>query len=234
MAHEIFDAWTIYETILDHDYMFHDPIFRDIEAVIDRRFGREPFTVLDLGCGSGRHIARTLSGRSIARYVGYDLSERALAHARRHLAEIDCPVEFHQQDLLDGLRSYSESVDVILSSYSQHHLGRVDKELFFRLAHERLTDRGLLILIDITRNDGEDREMYFSRYCEWLRSEWTAFTSEAHDEIETHIRGCDFPETESDLIDMARAAGFESHERLNRHGLHSTFVFAKSEINRRS
>ena len=55
------------------------------------RYESRPFVLLDLGCGSARHLARALQGRSVSRYVGYDLSDVALAHAGRNLTGIGLP-----------------------------------------------------------------------------------------------------------------------------------------------
>ncbi|MBL8252822.1 MAG: hypothetical protein JNJ76_04380 [Candidatus Competibacter sp.] len=54
---EFFDAWAIYDQVLDHNYMFHREIYQDVGRVIARRYAERPFAVLDLGCGSARHLA---------------------------------------------------------------------------------------------------------------------------------------------------------------------------------
>ena len=78
-----FDDWFIYDQILIHNYMHHDEIFEDLRHFLAERYGSAPFSMIDLGCGSARHLARALAGRTLSAYTGYDLSDEALVHAER-------------------------------------------------------------------------------------------------------------------------------------------------------
>jgi SAM-dependent methyltransferase len=131
-ANNFFDEWSIYDQVLDRNYMYHDEIFRDVKRVLADRYETRPFVLLDLGCGSARHLARALQGRSVSRYVGYDLSDVALAHARRNLTGLGCPVDLRRGDLLDGLRTGVEKFDVIFTSFALHHLATAQKATFFQ------------------------------------------------------------------------------------------------------
>lgn len=130
-ANDFFDEWSVYDQVLDHNCMHHDEIYRDVQRLLADRYATQPFTLLDLGCGSARHLAHALKGRSISRYFGYDLSDVAVAHARQNLALLGCPVELRQGDLLEGLRASGEKFDVVLTSFALHHLASAEKELFF-------------------------------------------------------------------------------------------------------
>src|SRR5687767_14511808 len=57
-ASDFFDEWSIYDQILTHNYMYHDDIFADVRRFLADRYGDEPFNIIDLGCGSARHLAR--------------------------------------------------------------------------------------------------------------------------------------------------------------------------------
>ena len=63
VANNFFDEWSIYDQVLDHNYMYHDEIYRDVQRVLADRYENRPFVLLDLGCGSARHLARALQGR---------------------------------------------------------------------------------------------------------------------------------------------------------------------------
>jgi SAM-dependent methyltransferase len=102
VANNFFDEWSIYDQVLDHNYMYHDEIYGDVRRILADRYETRPFMLLDLGCGSARHLARALQGRPVSRYVGYDLSDVALAHARRNLTGLGCPVDLRRGDLLGG------------------------------------------------------------------------------------------------------------------------------------
>jgi SAM-dependent methyltransferase len=223
---EFFDRWSVYDQVLDHNYMFHDEMFNDVRLLFIDRFGKRSFTVLDLGCGSARHLSRALQGCSVSRYVGYDLSDAALAQAKGNLAGLRCPVELHQGDLLEGLKD-SERFDLIFSSFALHHLVSGDKANFFQFAYQRLDEKGILVLIDVMRENDEDRPVYLDRYCGWLRSEWKTLTTEALDAFCDHIRSYDFPETAAAIRAMAKHAGFSCSE-VNRYRWHHIWQFDKS------
>lgn len=220
-----FDAWSIYEQVLDRNYMFHDEIYRDVQRFLAERYEARLFKVLDLGCGSARHLAMALRGRSVERYLGYDLSLEALTHAKRNLSFLACPVELRQGDLLDGLSSGGAQFDLIFSSFALHHLRSADKASFFKLAQPRLHEDGLLMMIDTVREEDESLSVYLDRYWAWLRAEWKALSLESRDAFCDHIQNNDFPETRSSLQTMATVAGFGGCLELNRFGWHRTLCF---------
>jgi len=224
-ANNFFDEWSVYDQVLDHNYMHHDDIYRDVQSFLADRYATQPFTLLDLGCGSARHLARALKGRSISRYVGYDLSDVALAQAARNLNGLGCPVELHQGELLQGLRASGEEFDVIFTSFAVHHLASAEKEILFQSTYERLSQDGMLLLIDTMREEGEERPVYLDRYCAWLRSTCETLAPAALDLLCGHIRGSDFPETTATLSAMATRAGFGRGVELTRIGWHHTWCF---------
>ncbi len=223
-----FDEWSIYDQVLDHDYMHHDEIFRDVQRFLAGRFDDRPFTLLDLGCGSARHLAWALNGRSVSRYVGYDLSEVALAHAKDNLSLLGCPFELHQGDLLNGLRTTNETVDIVFTSFALHHLATAEKETFLKSAYKRLRQGGILLLIDTMREEREERPVYLDCYCAWLRSACGTLSTAALDLLCDHIRGNDFPETAATLSAMARRAGFDLGVEITRIGWHHTWCFHRT------
>jgi SAM-dependent methyltransferase len=232
VGRKLFDEWSIYDQVLDHNYMFHDEIYRDVQRILADRYGSRPFTILDLGCGSARHLAQALEGRSVSRYVGYDLSEAALAHAARNLTGLGCEIELHQGDLLDGLKAGDERFNLIICSFALHHLMPADKAVFFRLACRTLEPDGILLLIDAMRNKEEEIQVYLNRYCDWLRSEWKALPAESLDLVSDHVRNNDVPETAADLNAMALSAGFGQSREINRFRWHQTWCFERESHER--
>ena len=227
-ANNFFDEWSVYEQVLDHNYMQHDDIYRDVQSFLADRFATQPFTLLDLGCGSARHLAQALKGRSIIRYVGYDLSNVALGHAKQNLTSLGCAVELRQGDLLEGLSASDEKVDVVFTSFALHHLATAEKEMFFQSAYERLRKDGILLLIDTMREESEERPVYLDRYCAWLRSTCETLAPAALDLLCAHIRSCDFPETALTLGAMANRAGFGRGVEITRMGWHHTWCFDRA------
>jgi SAM-dependent methyltransferase len=228
VVNNFFDEWSIYDQVLDHNYMHHDEIYRDVQRILADRYVNRTFAILDLGCGSARHLARALKGRPVGRYVGYDLSDVALAHAARNLVELGCPLELRQGDLLQGVRAGGEKFDVVFTSFALHHLAAAEKSTFFQAAYQRLNEGGMLLLIDTARDDGEDREIYLDRYCAWLRSRCETLSPEGLDLLCTHIRSNDFPETTGALKALGTGAGFGRPAEINRFRWHHTWCFNKA------
>lgn len=225
IAENFFDEWSIYDEILAHNYMHHDEIYDHIQRFFADRFGDRPFSVLDLGCGSARHLAASLAGRAISRYVGYDLSRAALDHAQQNLAGINGQVSLHCGDLLAGLRASSDIFDVVFTSFALHHLSTEDKALFFKLALQHLAVDGALLVIDTFRDDDESHDGYLDRYCGWLRSRCHTLPTPALEAICDHIRKCDYPETSLAFRSMSRAAGFVSGLELARYATHHVWCY---------
>ncbi|MBX7246331.1 MAG: class I SAM-dependent methyltransferase [Candidatus Sumerlaeaceae bacterium] len=220
-----FDAWDLYDRVLDHNYMFHDELYASLATALDARFVNRPFSILDLGCGSARHLARTLVPHTITRYTGCDISDVALAHARRNLAPLDCPVELNQTDLLQGILQGDTRYDVIFSSYALHHLDTAAKAQFFQHARNRLAPGGILVLIDIAREEHQDLAAYLDAYCGWIQADWDALPQNGLDYIFDHIRNNDYPESPSALKAMAQSAGFTRSETLQSARWHHLWTF---------
>jgi len=85
-------------------------------------------------------------------YKGVDLSQPALALATQNLARLGLPRDARRSRLHEraGRRG---ARDAIYSSFAQHHLTTQGNANFFRLAAKRLNTEGLLILVDVTREE---------------------------------------------------------------------------------
>ncbi|HEX2931501.1 MAG TPA: class I SAM-dependent methyltransferase [Candidatus Binatia bacterium] len=226
-----FDEWSIYDEILAHNYMHHDDIFRDVRRFFADRYGETPFTILDLGCGSARHLAQALQGRAVKRYVGYDISTVALSHAARNLAALNCPVDLRHGDLLDGVKADGEKFDVIFTSFALHHLSAQQKDAFLAAASQTLKRDGTLMLIDTMREDDENRVDYLERYCVWLGSRCATLSPQAQELLFAHVRANDFPESARDLEQMATRAGFCLPIQLNRFRWHRAWLLDRAADN---
>lgn len=226
-AAKFFDEWSMYQRVLDSNYMFHDEIYRGVERLLAEHFAARPIAVLDLGCGSARHLSAALAGRCVSAYRGYDLSEAPLAEAARNLARLECAVDLKQGDQLEALRRESGAFDLIFCGFSLHHLTTENKKEFFRLAHRRLNADGVLLVVDPARGEDEPQPIYLDLYCGWIRSEWESMPTAALDAICEHIRGNDFPETARDLRAMASEEGFDRAKEMEPYRWHHTWSFEK-------
>jgi SAM-dependent methyltransferase len=217
-----FDLWSIYDLVLDHDYMFHRELYGEVARTLVDRFGNHPFRVLDLGCGSGRHLAPVLQARPVARYEGHDLSPVAISHARKNFGALACPVHFGEGDLRVALREEGgEPFDLIFTGFTLHHFTAAERTEILRLARRRLAPGGLVLVLDSMRDEGQTREAWLDAYCGWIGTDWRALSQEGLAAIFEHIRGCDQPGTLAEHDAAAVQAGFTrsrtiAHRRWHR------------------
>jgi hypothetical protein len=128
-------------------------------------------------------------------------------------------------DLLEYLAEDFHTYDVIFSSFALHHLTTEQKEGFFHHASSRLKTEGLLLLIDVMREEGQDLPTYLDAYCGTMRQEWLALEPLELDYAITHVRNHDQPETPRLLKGMAERAGLADFRQVSRHGYHHVLRF---------
>ena len=220
-------AWATYAAILDNNYMCHREIFDALGSCLASHHDGRPFSLIDLGCGDARFIAKALRGTAIGRYVGCDIADTALAEAVRQLTALPCAVELQEKDLMEALSSGDEPFDVVFTSFAVHHLQTPEKAEFFRQAARRTVPGGLLVMIDVMRAEGEDRMIYLQRYTDRARAHWTNLTQDAIAAICRHIDDRDFPEAPSALTRMAEEAGFGAPTVLPAYGDHHTLIWQR-------
>ena len=81
-------------------------------------------TVIDLGCGSGRLLARLAHGRPDARIIGLDLSEPMLDTGRQMLERegLSEGVELRRVDITTFDAEVPETPEVVSCNFALHHL----------------------------------------------------------------------------------------------------------------
>lgn len=219
-----FDTWDTYQKVVAGGYMFHREIGVALNQALRAHFGR-PFSILDLGCGDAATLTPLLEGLALQRYKGVDLSETALTLAAENLRALACPVELAHADILAALAAEDTAYDVIHSSFALHHLPTKQKAEFFERAARRLNRGGMLVLVDVVREEDETLEVYHERYCDWLRSSFSALNEDEKNLICDHIVNNDLPDPCSVLQAQARAAGLGIASRSTRFGWHWLLSF---------
>ena len=220
-----FDTWDTYQKVVAGDYMFHREIGVALKRVLRAQFGGQPFSILDLGCGDASTLTPLLEGLALQRYKGVDLSETALALAAENLKALACPVDLAHADILAALAAESVAYDVIYSSFALHHLPTAQKAEFFQLAAQKLNKGGVLLLVDVVREEDETLEVYHERYCDWLRRGFSALNGDEKNLICDHIVNNDLPDPCSVLQAQARAAGLKAASGSTRFGWHWLLSF---------
>jgi cyclopropane fatty-acyl-phospholipid synthase-like methyltransferase len=108
--------------------------------------------------------------------------------------------------MLEMIASTDERFDVILAAFALHHFDSADKQDFLRIARDRLTPGGEVLLVDVVRRDGEKRPEYLARYAQMVRT-WP-MDAAVQDRIVAHVTSFDFPEQVSTLEGWAPGLGY--------------------------
>jgi len=214
MTDPLFDEWRAYQKLLEHDYMYHVAFFSRLQHEIQKRFNG-PIAVLDLGCGDVSPIRPMLEDLDISLYCGIDQSETALSKAEANLASLDIPSRLYPGDLLDTLRTLTGRFDVIVASFSLHHLQTVEaKKQVLEECRRVLNPAGLVAIIDVFHAEDETREDYLHRWVDFAENSYVALDDAEITSLVNHVQSNDFPETLSTYQSIGRAAGYDKFEIL--------------------
>jgi SAM-dependent methyltransferase len=214
MNDQLFEEWQVYEKLLIHDYLDHSAFFTRLQTEIERRFAH-PVAILDLGCGDLSPILPMLSNLSLREYVGIDESEAALTLASRHLEELSVPARLVKGDLLSSLAEIGESFDVILASFSLHHLADpADKRRTLEAGRQRLKAEGIFALIDVFSDEAESREQYLERWIKHAEDHYVELQVDEKELLFNHVRARDFPVSQAAFQALGRQAGLGGFDVL--------------------
>jgi len=227
-AIRFFHVWDTYARVVGGNYMFHRQLGDALRTALRDHLRGRPFSFLDLGCGDAATLAPILQDLPVKHYRGADLSEAALAVARHNLSELGCPVELRHADMCDELLAQTAPVDVIYSSFALHHLSHDQKAEFFRAASQQLAPDGVMLLVDVMREEDQSLDVYHRAYTRWLRATMTGLESSEHDAICEHIVHNDFPEPWSAIETMASRAGLRPVSMTAPQIWHRLMVFVRA------
>lgn len=228
---QLFEEWQVYEKLVIHDYMDHRAFFNRLQAEILARFKR-PVSILDLGCGDLTPILPMLANVPLQRYVGIDESDVALALASRRLGEISVPGHLLNGDLLTVMTEINESFDIILASYSLHHLAEPMVKLrTLKAVRQLLTPDGFFALIDVFSAESEPRERYLERWIKHADTRYIALQDDEKKILFEHVHSRDYPVSQSVFEALGKQAGLGQFEVLleDRERLNCLVTFAPNE-----
>ena len=217
-------TWATNQKVISNNLMFH----REITAAVSKLFtaNHTPLRFIDLGCGDASHILKLFKPGQLGEYCGCDLSQYALDEARKDLEPFGVAVNLCCNDMLAVLKKApANQYDIVYSSYALHHLPIEGKKTFFTECRRILRDNGFFILIDIMRDEDQTRQDYLYSYNKTVRDQWEALTPDERNQVQEHIRSCDFPEPASVLEKLARNAGFSKCRRLEKQTWHEVWCF---------
>lgn len=211
--HAFRTQWQAYQKLVDHNSLAHREARSILHREIVETIGR-PFRFLDLACGDASMTVAALQQTPVVEYHGIDLSAPALALARHSVASLECEVRLEQNDFVAAMRNRPEPADVIWIGFSLHHLQTDDKLELMREVRQTVGDKGLFLIFEPTRLDGETREVFLKRFERTYQSAWKELTPAEWTIIWDHVRTCDFPEESSKWLALGHEAGFSQADNL--------------------
>ena len=209
MGDQLFEEWQVYEKLVTHDYMDHRAFFNRLQMEITGRFER-PVAILDLGCGDLTPILPMLANLPLRLYVGIDESDAALALASRRLQAMRVTGRLIKGDLLASLAEMEDSFDIILASFSLHHLADpADKQRTLEAARQHLNPEGFIALIDVFSAEEEVRDQYLERWINHAENRYVELQADEKELLFKHVRARDFPVSQATFQAFGRQAGLE-------------------------
>jgi ubiquinone/menaquinone biosynthesis C-methylase UbiE len=203
-----------------YDRYFAGTELFDYDSIMLERWLRHPGRLIDLGCGTGRHLLRFAAGDHDI--VGVDLSAHMLAQARQKLTAAGLDAILIEADLTDlpitqagmGGPLAASSFDYAICMFSTIGLinGSANRSQFLKSVLRLLKPQGQLVLH--VHNRGHNV---------WSLEGWRFLLSnfiksslgrcELGDKIMPHYRGIDHMYlhvfTESEITNLLIAAGFQ-------------------------
>jgi len=144
--------------------MGHAQFFRRLLTEIKERF-RQPVAILDLGCGDTTPIQSLLQNVRVEQYCGLDQSDTALAFAEAQLAPSGISYRLVAGDILESVDRIAGPFDLIIASFSLHHLQEpVSKQAMLDSGRRILKPGGIFAIIDVFLDEDESRDDYLDRF----------------------------------------------------------------------
>jgi SAM-dependent methyltransferase len=188
---------------------------------------RGPLRFLDLGCGDASQLIDHLQELDVDTYVGYDLSNTALALAKENLTFMAGKTRFVEGRMEELLAEDENMYDIIHTSFAVHHLDDDMKAAMIRMASERLAPGGLLIYVDVFRQDDIGRAEYIEEYCGHMDVHWSLLSGDEKQSIRDHVTQFDFPSTVGLILAHARSSELENMAMHTNDETHCFLCFKK-------
>jgi hypothetical protein len=212
--------WATYRAVVSADLMEHQAVANATAAALEGWWAQRPAgsprpTLADLGCGDLALLAPLLQRLPLRSYTGLDLTPEVLPLAQAALGPVPYPTRWQQDDLLAWIQADGPPIHLLHSAFAIHHLSDSEKTTFLRAARQRIAPGGLLIWADVFREPGEALAAYRERYCQRIRSGWSALSHKQQEQVITHLSSFDIPADRTAIAATAEAAGWHWHWAWN-------------------
>src|SRR5437764_5443755 len=149
------------------------------KRVFERALIQDGERVLDVGCATATRLIAAKARYPTAHLMGVDTDERALAIARKKIAQHQIEVEVVQAGA-EHLPFPTSSFDIVMSTLVFHHLPTEIKQRAMQEIYRVLTPGGRFLLADLGKPEGVHLRVFFSL----SRFMWAAEARYIQDNIE--------------------------------------------------
>lgn len=206
--------WPLYQKAIRRNVLCHEEMFGALDDFLNERFTNHPFAFADLGCGDASAAFGVLQNKAIDHYIGVDAAPDLIAKATSILGSLNCQKTLLCSDMATAVRDLPVSVDVILCSYSMHHLLAEEKETFIHSCYQRLKAPGYLIMIDGIAMENESREQWLHRLEQRFLTNVPESTTDELDQIMKHPREADYPGTIAEFRSISERSPWQRFDVL--------------------
>ena len=155
--------WATYRKLVESDCLAHREVGGILRETLNEVF-TSAFSFLDIACGDASMMKAALRGTKVRHYHGIDLSQAALELAAANLAELPFEVDLDHRDFVEAMMRRPEHADAAWCSLSIHHLATDDKLRLMKAIRGATGARGMFLLYEPTRRDGEERPAWLDRF----------------------------------------------------------------------
>lgn len=186
-----------------------------------------PQNMLELGCGTGNLTLRLAEKYPTAQLHLADFSAGMIAECQKRLGPA-AKITPHAQDFR-AIHLPENSLDLVASSISLHHLTDSEKQSLFKNIATWLRPGGIFVFSD--QFAGKTKEIYDRHLAHWrtaaqklgaTEAEWTAWME--------HQAAHDHHSPIADQIDWLKAAGFENIDCPWRYLLWTVLISQKPQV----
>jgi len=207
-----FDSrWNAYRDFLNLDLLNHKKLFQQLATHIQKYLPKH-YALLDLACGDCEPAGNLLKLHPAKSYVGVDIAAEVLKLSFPNLKHFHGQKTLIPLDFTIYLEQSGESFDLILLSYSLHHLKTEDKKRCIENARKKLNPGGFLAIIDGMRLNDQSREDWLNLCYNYMENKSQGQCPESCKIVRAHMIEADIPEEGREYVRMATEAGFSRTE----------------------
>lgn len=206
-------SWNAYRDFINLDLLNHKNLFQQLVNHIQKHLPKD-YSFLDLACGDCEPAGSLLKIHPAKSYVGVDIAAEVLKLSFNNLKHFHGQKTLIPQDFTLYLEQPGESFDLILLSYSIHHLKTDDKKRCIENARKKLNPGGFLAIIDGMRLNNQSREDWLNLCYNYMENKSAGKCPESCKIVKAHMIEADIPEESRTYLHMTKDAGF-SHSELS-------------------